>query len=167
MPKKSLTFFKGSVFFGFFLMVSLLTSTGKGAEGLNRDFVAGMPKNLPPHFFIDNEFGNPAGFGVDVMEAVAKRCGINIKYEVFENWTKTNQSAKDGLFDIIPNMGFTSERQTFMDFTSPYETFRINYYNRATSSSLQSVASPLKILNRYLGTQIIWYWQHHIVCDNF
>jgi hypothetical protein len=27
--------------------------------------------------------------------------------------------------------------------------------------------SPLKILNRYLGTQTIWYWQHHIVCDNF
>ncbi|MCP3871977.1 MAG: PAS domain S-box protein [Desulfobacteraceae bacterium] len=140
MRRKSSIFFKDTVIFGFILMISFFISTGTGAEGLNKDFIAGMPQNFPPHFFIDTESGKPTGFGVDVMDAVARRCSITIKYKVFENWKETNQAARDGLIDIIPNQGFTSERKTFMDFTPPYETFRINYYIRATSSSLKSLA---------------------------
>lgn len=151
MNRKSSTFFKVSAIYSFILMIGLFTSSVMEAEGLDRNFIAGMPQNFPPHFFVDTESGNPKGFGVDVMDAVARRCGIKIKYEVFESWRETNQAAKDGLIDIIPNMGFTSERKSFVDFTSPYETFRINYYIRATSSSIQSIND---IKNRKVGVVI-------------
>lgn len=140
MGKKISVFFKIYVFLGLILMIGTFSLTVNAAEELNRDFIAGMPKHFPPHFFIEAESGKPIGFGLDVMDAVARRCGITVKYKVFENWKETNLAAKEGLIDIIPNMGFTSERQSFMEFTSPYETFSINYYIRSTSSSFQSVA---------------------------
>ena len=140
MRKQLSVLFKIGVFLGLILITGLFSRTVIVAEELDRDFTAGMPINFPPHFFIDAESGKPTGFGVDVMDAVAKRCGITVKYKAFENWKKTNQAAKDGVIDIIPNMGFTPERKIFTDFTPPYETFRINYYIRGKSSSLKSIA---------------------------
>ena len=33
--------------------------------------------------------------------------------------------------------------------------------------SVSWAISPINILNLYFGTNTIWYWQCHIVCDNF
>ena len=151
MRRKFSFFFRICVFFGLIFRMGIVPFTVSGAEGINRNVTAGMPRNFPPDFFIEEESGSPAGFSVDVMDAVARRCGIKIRYAVFESWKAVNQAAKDGRIDIIPNMGFTSERQAFMDFTPPYETFRINYYIRSTSTSLKSTAD---IGNRKVGVVV-------------
>ncbi len=129
-------------FFPFFLLslflLHILACPAVKADDLKRNIVAGMPKNFPPHFYIDQDTGKPSGFSVDVMDAIAAQGNLKIQYKAFDSWTKTNQAAKDGVIDIIPNMGFTPERESFLDFTSPYETFRINFYIRTSSHDLLS-----------------------------
>lgn len=140
----SFGFFKTVLFLGNFFGFILLTCFVTRAEGLTRAYVAGIPKDFPPHFFIDPESGKPSGFGVDVMDAVAKNAGITIKYEIFENWKETFQAARGSRIDIIPNLGITAERKNFIDFTSPYETFHLNLYIRAPSPSIQTTEDAYK-----------------------
>ncbi|WP_157951124.1 transporter substrate-binding domain-containing protein, partial [Cyanothece sp. BG0011] len=47
---------------------------------------AAVPRYFPPTYSVDSQ-GNPEGFAIDVIEAVAKRANLEIKYEIKENWS--------------------------------------------------------------------------------
>ena len=46
------------------------------------EITVGVPASFPPYFQQDAD-GNPVGFGVDVMEAVAARSGIKTRYRKY------------------------------------------------------------------------------------
>ncbi|MCK9419059.1 MAG: transporter substrate-binding domain-containing protein [Nitrospirae bacterium] len=103
------------------------------------EFLAGVPRNFPPHYSIDNKTGEPAGFAIDIMDEVARRSGIRVRYVVYPTWAKTFEAMEKGKVVLIPNLGITAEREAYMDFTSPVETAPIVIFVRATTTDIKSV----------------------------
>lgn len=46
--------------------------------------IAGMPRNWPPQYNVDAD-GKPAGFAIDVMDAIAARAGVRVTYKVYKD----------------------------------------------------------------------------------
>jgi ABC-type amino acid transport substrate-binding protein len=103
------------------------------------EFLAGVPANFPPQYSIDPQTGKPAGFAIDVMDEIARRSGIKVRYVVYPDWEKTNEAMERGEVVLIPNAGIIAERQELRDFTSPLETFHIVIFVRETTINIKSV----------------------------
>ncbi|RPH47949.1 MAG: PAS domain S-box protein [Desulfobacteraceae bacterium] len=101
--------------------------------------IAGVHRNFPPIYTIDETTGKPAGFAIDIMDEVANRSGFKIQYVIFDEWPSIIKALKNGQIDIIPNMGIIEERFNDMDFTSPVETFNISLFVREATSDIKSI----------------------------
>lgn len=97
-------------------------------------------KNFPPHYSLDKD-GKPQGYAVDVIEAIAKRAGLNLTYIVKDTWSQTAKALKNGEADLIPNLGISESRKLDFDFSAPVEIFPISIILRESSTSdIHSVA---------------------------
>ena len=93
-----------------------------------------IPASFPPYFQL-NEAGQPEGFAIDVMDEISRRAGYQVEYTVKENWEQVFKAMRAGKADLIPNVGATSARSEYMDFTSSVETFHISLFIREDSQS--------------------------------
>lgn len=111
------------------------------ASALNEtdEIVAGVPANFPPQYSIDKETGQPAGFAIDIMDEIARRNGLEIRYVVFDTWPEVTEAMREGQIDVIPNSGITDERKEYMDFTSPVEVFHIRIFTRSTTEDIMGI----------------------------
>jgi len=91
--------------------------------------VAAVPRYFPPYYQTNSD-GSPAGFAIDIMDAIAKQAGIVVRYKVYANWAEVQDAIKTGEAHLIPNMGDIPERRNFLDFTPPLEQFRISIFAR-------------------------------------
>lgn len=67
-----------------------------------------------------DESDNLVGFDVEVAAAVAKKLGVEVKYEEGE-WDGLLAGVKVGRYDIMVNgVGYTEERAEAYNFTTPY-----------------------------------------------
>ena len=98
-----------------------------------RTLKAAVPASFPPYYRL-NEQGQPIGFAIDILNAIAKKSGLNIEYQVKESWQEVFDSAKAGEIDIIPNVGATPSRNVYLDFTLPVEVFHISIFTRVDSN---------------------------------
>ncbi len=115
--------------------------TGRGyAQQSAEEFLAGVPANFPPHYSIDSQTGKPAGFAIDVMDEIARRCGIKVRYVVYPTWAKAVAAMGKGEVALIPNLGIIAERAGSMDFTSPIETLNIVIFVRETTQDIRGIA---------------------------
>jgi diguanylate cyclase (GGDEF)-like protein/PAS domain S-box-containing protein len=80
--------------------------------------------------------GQPYGYAIDIMNEVANRSGLKVKYVVYENFADALASLRNGQVDLIPILGITAERSEFVDFTAPVETFRIRIFVRSTTDDI-------------------------------
>lgn len=62
-----------------------------------------MPANFPPQYYVDDETGEPYGFAIDVMDEIAVKSGLKIRYVVFDTWPEVNEAIKMGQIDVMPN----------------------------------------------------------------
>lgn len=91
--------------------------------------VAVIPKDFPPQYFLNSE-GEPQGFAIDVLEAVAQKAQLQVTYSVADNWPEVEQTITSGNADVIPNMGITPQRMSYLAFTEPVETFAVKIFVR-------------------------------------
>ena len=141
MPKsKNIRIFRTLLFLFFlvllasqFLLPSVLAQEDFG------EIVVGVPANFPPQYYVDEETGEPYGFAIDVMDEIAARSGLKIRYVVFDTWTEVFEAIKTDQIDVMPNAGIIEERREFIDFTSPIETFDISIFVRSTTIDIQNV----------------------------
>ncbi len=54
------------------------------------------------------------------------------------SWGDASDALRNGQADLIPNQGITPERQKWLAFTSPVETFPIVIWVRQTTSNINS-----------------------------
>lgn len=108
---------------------------------------AAVPVSFPPYYQI-NKKGQPEGFAIDIMDALAIQSGIHVQYKVKENWGDVFKAAQSGSVDLIPNVGATEHRKSFLLFTKPVETFQISLFIRDESSR------KYKSLNHLSGEKI-------------
>ncbi|MFW5877657.1 MAG: transporter substrate-binding domain-containing protein [bacterium] len=85
--------------------------------------VIGGDFNYPPFEYI-NEEGNPAGFNVDLMHAIAGELGIDIEIRLGP-WDDILQGLREGELDGIQGMMYSHRRDEIYDLT-PAHTY-LNY----------------------------------------
>ena len=105
-------------------LLLLLLAAARSLAALPPAVVAAVPESFPPHYSVDEE-GNPRGFAIDIMEALAAEVGVKVDYRVYPGWTETMAAVKGGEADLIPNLGITAARKEWADFTRSVEAFPV------------------------------------------
>jgi PAS domain S-box-containing protein len=84
------------------------------------DFSVAVMKAWPPLDFVGPN-GRPTGIGVDIIEQIAARAGLEVRVEAgaFEDNLKAVKEKKiDALMDVTPR----ADREEYLNFTKPYLT---------------------------------------------
>ena len=81
----------------------------------------GVDPEFAPFEYIENE--QYKGMASDYIRLLNQR--LNINMEVVENltWKQVTEKARTYDVDVLPAVGKTAERQTFLNYTSPYLSF--------------------------------------------
>lgn len=97
--------------------------------------IAVIPYDAPPTYFLDKKTGKPAGFAVDIMDSIAKRAGLDIKYIFARDWTQTVNMVVKGEADLAPDIGINEEREKQLVYTSVLEAFPVSFFVRSRTGN--------------------------------
>src|SRR5512139_3259802 len=119
-----------------FLMVAMFFA-GSLAIGIcnaateSREVRVGSELEFPPYAFVD-ENGQPAGFSVELIKAVANVMGLPIEISTGPWDTMWNALVAGGL-DVLPIVAKLPERQPLVDFSIPHtETYDAFFVRKGT-----------------------------------
>ena len=84
--------------------------------------------------------GDPFGFSIDVMDAVAQRAGITLKYRIIPKGKNVVKELIKGSIDVIPGIGISERRKKDFAYTSTLETSRISLFLRSDTIGIKSMA---------------------------
>jgi PAS domain S-box-containing protein len=79
--------------------------------------IAGGDSEYPPYSFLD-EKGNPSGYDVDLMRAVAKELGILIDIQL-KPWSDVMTDLKENRIDFIQGILKNKQREKYLIFSTP------------------------------------------------
>jgi signal transduction histidine kinase len=103
------------------LFPGLASGTCEAATG-GPEVRVGSELDFPPYAFVDDR-GQPAGFSVDLIKAVAKAMGLPIRITTGP-WDTVWNDLVTGRLDVLPIVAKSPERQRLVDFSlSHTETF--------------------------------------------
>jgi len=74
--------------------------------------------DYPPYQLLD-EHNNPTGFSIDLLNAISKTMGLTIHLELDE-WNIVRNEIEKGEIDGVIGMSYSTERNRFVDFSTPY-----------------------------------------------
>lgn len=110
------------------------------AVGPTNPVRVGILRHFPPHYLTSARTGEPDGFAIDIIDAVAKRAGLEVKFVVYPAWPDLNAALQRKDIDVIANLGVTRERATWSAYTRPVETLPISIFVRDTDETIGSAA---------------------------
>ena len=90
-----------------------------------------------PYTFV-NADGQPAGFSVDLMRAVAQVMGINLEVKV-DTWDNARHALENGEIDFLPMMAYSAERDKLYDFSPPHTIAFDAFFTRKDASPIRSM----------------------------
>ena len=124
-----------------FIIIGVVTaiSGGQPARADTEPVIVGVPRDFYPEYAIGPD-DRPEGFGVDVMNAVAKRAGLSVTYRVFATWSETLAALERGDIDVIPVVVITPARESRLLFTRPFLTSSMSIFVRRDAENIQGVA---------------------------
>ncbi|AHG21013.1 hypothetical protein Z042_16455 [Chania multitudinisentens RB-25] len=96
--------------------------------------------NFPPWFFIDQQ-GNSRGIGVDVLELITLKTGLQFKIDSVDNIKTALKDVEQGKADIIANYTMGSMSQSGLRATRPYITSPIVLVTRDEAGAPGSLAA--------------------------
>jgi len=157
LPKKCF-FFVAAV-----LCLFSVTVIGVYAENKQNNQViiikAAIPSSFPPYYQLD-EHGKPVGFSIEIMNAIARRSGFEIDYQPKESWQEVFDVIRAGEVDLIPDVGATSDREDFLDFSLPFATLNLSVFTRSDSklnirNNSQLTGIKIGVVKANYGSRII------------
>ncbi len=83
--------------------------------------VVGADIDYAPFSYISD--GEPTGFDVELCDLVAEELGVTVRYDL-RPWAEVHDLARTGEIDVVLGVVYTAERDRYLDFTCPYNTFR-------------------------------------------
>ena len=90
-----------------------------------------------PYTFV-NEKGQPDGFSVDLMRAVAQVMGFNIESRA-DIWDNARMALENGEIDFLPLVAYSKEREKVFDFTPPHTIAYDAFFIRKDASAIRSM----------------------------
>ena len=103
------------------------------------EIVVGVPAHFPPQYYVDEETGEPYGFAIDVMDEIAARSDLEIRYVVFDTWPEVTEAMQKEEIDVIPNSGVVAERDANSNYTANVEVFTIGIITRTSTMDIHSI----------------------------
>lgn len=104
-------------------------SVSAGAD--ERTIRVGGDHAYPPFEYLD-ESGQPAGFNVELAQAVAKTMGFTLQIEL-SSWAEARARLHYGIVDMLAGMYRSPARQAAIGFSQPYYTTDYNLFARKGS----------------------------------
>lgn len=126
---------------------------GPGATG--DAITVAVLEDRPPYYLTDGQ-RRPAGFAVDLFNAVAARAGLVPRYRKFPSFAAMQKALRTGEVDVIPNFGILPEREFL--FTSPVSTFQVSAFVRKSSPglrTLQDVRGTIAVVETNVGERLV------------
>jgi signal transduction histidine kinase/DNA-binding response OmpR family regulator len=99
--------------------------------------VGGGSSYAPYHFV--NADGEPDGFDIDLVRAVARATGIEVDIALGP-WNEARADLESGQLDILVGMTMSEERQQTYDFSAAYLTVQYRIFVRSGDTSIRSEA---------------------------
>lgn len=121
------------------ICIIVLFCTSAQAQPKRVLITAGGDSEFPPFEYIDKN-GQPAGFNVDLLNAVAKEAGFEVQYD-FGDWNAAKSKLKSGAVDMVLSLAYDKERDNQYDFSIPY--IESQYIIFAKSQEMHDVAIDL------------------------
>ena len=93
--------------------------------------------NYSPYTFV-NQNGDPDGFSVDLIKAVAEEMGLALKIHV-DTWAPARNALKDGNIDVLPMMAYSKERDEQFDVSVPHTIAYDAFFTRKDAGRIRSL----------------------------
>lgn len=111
---------RNSLFFCIFLSILLLFSTSSADPvrfSPEKTILVGVNKDFAPVEF-QNSKGNPDGYTIDLLKAIARKEGLNFKF-MLDTWSNIRRDLQDQKIDMVAGMLYSKERDEMFDFSLP------------------------------------------------
>jgi PAS domain S-box-containing protein len=125
------------------VLLFILSPVVHASPAAAQTIIAAVPESFPPYYQL-NEHGEPEGFAIDVMNALAQRSNLSVEYKLMPGWREVFAAAKAKEVNLIPNIGQSGNRAAFLDFSHSVETFHLSLFVRQDSVSLYKDLSSMK-----------------------
>jgi len=132
-------FFRHCLLFFCSLFCAFVSAQEFSSADSNAKVRVAIIQDQRPNTFIDPFTGKPSGFGVELMESVAARAGLDLEFVPYKSWKDIEEAISEGKIDLCPTMAVNSERQRIVNFTDSIETFVIVACVRANRIELKDV----------------------------
>ncbi|MCD6308490.1 MAG: transporter substrate-binding domain-containing protein, partial [Candidatus Latescibacteria bacterium] len=131
------------LFAGLMLLSSSVTASDTGPR-----LVVTGDSAAPPFCYIDEE-GNPAGFNVDIFNAIAEITGLSAKITLAP-WMEAMSMVEDGRADVFLGMYVSGRRSKLFDFSYPFITgMHLLYVRRGVDiEDMNDLAGKTVIVSR-------------------
>ena len=106
--------------------------------GAARPIIVGSDRDFPPYEYVDAE-GRPAGFLVDLVQAVAAESGLQIEIRPGV-WSDLRKSFDAGEIDVLSGMFYTPERAKTIHFSVPHSVPMYAIFRKAKGRQIASEA---------------------------
>jgi len=100
--------------------------------------VFGSDSNFPPYEFLD-ENGKPAGFSIDLMQAIADEMGFNIEFKL-GIWAEIKNEFENKETIHVSDMFYSEERDKKFDYAIPHEITYDKIYVRKDNKEIFSIS---------------------------
>lgn len=88
--------------------------------------------DYPPYHYLDKDM-NPTGFSIDILNAISKTMGLNVKLEL-DTWSQVKQDLTKHKIDGIVGMSYSPQRSRNINFSTPYIYITHSLFARKGSS---------------------------------
>jgi two-component system, sensor histidine kinase len=90
-----------------------------------------------PPFALVRPDGSADGFSVDLLKAVVRAAGLQVKFSVGP-WQQIKQKLIDRQLDVLPLVSYSAKRDEVMDFTAPYLRMHGTIFVRRGNTDIKS-----------------------------
>jgi len=92
-----------------------------------------------PPFALVRKDGSADGFSVDLLKAVAKAAGLEVRFTVGP-WSEIKQKLADRQLDVLPLVSYSAERDKVYDFSAPYLRMHGTIFVRKGEKDIHSLS---------------------------
>jgi polar amino acid transport system substrate-binding protein len=110
---------------------------GSGGSQARPVIIVGGDKNYPPFEFLDKA-GRPAGFDVELTQAIAEVMGLQVEIRLGD-WDEMRRALEHGSVDLMEGVSLSTERSKVFDFSTPHCIVRQSVFARRGSPPVASL----------------------------
>lgn len=125
-----------SFFLVILLLILILPAKGQNSITPRQVNVQG-DQDFAPYEFL-NENGEPDGFNVDLIHAIAEVMGLEVRITLTP-WSEARHALEAGQTDMLLGMFFTLERSRLVDFSSPHSYIHHSIFVRRENRNLNTL----------------------------